>query len=388
MESTAVLVQNDYPIDELQAKLMDAREPKEVSNDTEKEAGAPKETKQKVKEAAPAVEGRKMTFRKGEQVFEIDEDAEIEFMADKRPTKLTLRDLKDRAAGDIAVKNRMHALAEEKKKVNATFVNFAKIAKDDPLGALEYISEKAKEADSEFEHNKYLEMLADQADRLGKMDEKERKAHDLEKKLAKANQDLSQKEREQNVVLRKQEILSVYPEIGDQRFDEMVDAVLENPDLLADCETESDVMDTVEHLIEETLAQRDIMQAIESIDPSEANNDELIYAISDQLKQNPDLEKEDLEEIVREVLGEPVRRSAPRVAQLERPAPKNARHREERYEDRQEAIERLSEKQRSTVPRSQLRAQGSSDFHLLMNELQKKKQEEQSQKKMSNKLRR
>ena len=71
------------------------------------------------------------------------------------------------------------------------------LSKNDPLAALEYISNKAKEADNEFEYNKYLEKLAEQAEKLGKMDERARKAHELEKKLKKAEQDLSQKERQQ-----------------------------------------------------------------------------------------------------------------------------------------------------------------------------------------------
>ena len=91
-----------------------------------------------------------MLFKKGDQSFELDDDYEIEIMADKRPTKMTLRELKDRAAGDIAVKNRMHSLAEEKKRVQSTFKRFAEMAKNDPLGALEFISSKAKEADSGF----------------------------------------------------------------------------------------------------------------------------------------------------------------------------------------------------------------------------------------------
>jgi hypothetical protein len=40
---------------------------------------------------------KKYVFKKGDQSFELDDDYEIEFMADKRPTKLTLRELKDRA---------------------------------------------------------------------------------------------------------------------------------------------------------------------------------------------------------------------------------------------------------------------------------------------------
>ena len=51
---------------------------------------------------------------------------------------------------------------------------------------MEFISNKAKESDSEFEYSHYIEKLAEQAEKLGQMDEKERKAFELEKKLAKA----------------------------------------------------------------------------------------------------------------------------------------------------------------------------------------------------------
>lgn len=68
-------------------------------------------------ETKEAPQLKKYAFRKGDSVFELDDDYEIEFMADKKPTKLTLRELKDRAAGDIAIKNRMHSLAEEKKEL-------------------------------------------------------------------------------------------------------------------------------------------------------------------------------------------------------------------------------------------------------------------------------
>ncbi len=126
------------------------------------------------RETAPP--NKKFIFKKGDQSYELDDDFELEIMADKRLTKMTLRELNDRAAGDVAVKNRMHSLAEEKKKVQATFREFTDLAKTDPLGALEFISNKAKETDSEFEYNKYIEKLADHAEKLGRMDEKDRKA--------------------------------------------------------------------------------------------------------------------------------------------------------------------------------------------------------------------
>ena len=56
-------------------------------------------------------------------------------------------------------------------------------AKKDPLAALEFISRKVNETDSEFQYNKYLEKLAEQAEKLGQMTEEQRKAWELEKNI-------------------------------------------------------------------------------------------------------------------------------------------------------------------------------------------------------------
>jgi hypothetical protein len=325
------------------------------------------ETSEDIRDKAPAKESKKehvnsakkYIFRKGDQALELDDDYEIEFVADKRPTKLTLRELKDRAAGDIAVKNRMHSLAEEKKRVQTTFKQFADLAKTDPLAALEFISNRAKESDSEFEYSKYIEKLAEQAEKLGQMDEKERKAWELEKKLAKAEQDLSHKERSEAVVLRKQELLGTYPEIGDSQFGQMVDAVLQNEDLLEGLETEHDVMDKVEDLIVETLTQRDIMTVIREINPSYLNDNALIFSLSDQLKQNPDLDEEDVRDIIGQIIG---------------PAPRT-QSRPTVQSNRQRDIQTLSSKARQSNTVSNMKNQNADPFDLLKQQLMERKKE-------------
>ena len=298
---------------------------------------------------------KKYVFRKGDQSVELDDDFELEFMADKRPTKLKLRDLKDRAAGDIAVKNRMHSLAEEKKRVQSTFKQFSDLAKTDPLAALEFISKKANESDNEFEYSKYLEKLAEQAEKLGQMDEKDRKAWELEKKLQKAEQDLSHKERTEAVVLRKQELLADYPEIGDQQFSQMVDAVLNNDELLDGAESEHDVMDRVEELIQETLTQRDIMSVIKEINPDHLGDNTLIFSLSDQLRQNPDLDEEDVRDIVRALIA-PAQRSRPVQS------------------DRQRDIQTLSSKARQNSV-GNVRTQSAEPYDILKQQLMERKQE-------------
>ena len=350
-EATTVEMDRDGFAD-LQDQLLNSKAAKAETTEDIRQKAPTKEAK---KEVVPA---KKYVFKKGDQTFEIDEDYELEIMADKRPTKLTLRELKDRAAGDIAVKNRMHSLAEEKKRVQSTFKEFADLAKKDPLAALEFISKKANESDSEFEYSKYIEKLAEQAEKLGQMDEKERKAWELQKKLDKAEQDLSRKERTEAVVLRKQEMLADYPEIGDSQFGQMVDAVLSNEELIEDCKDEHDVMNKVEELIQETLTQKDILTVIQEINPAHLQDNQLIFTLSDQIRQNPDLDEEDIRDIIRDLIGkEKVQRQAPVQTERERD------------------FRTLSQKARQATPESSYRTQNADPFDLLKQQLLERKQE-------------
>lgn len=345
--ATAVEFLPNAEVNEMMQQIVSQRSAKPESDSEEGSATA---------DAAPLPPAvKKFAFLKGDQKFEVDEDAEIEMMADKQAVKLTLKQLKERAAGEIAVKNRMHSLAEEKKKVQGTFKEFARLSKNDPLGALEYIAKLANEADSEFAYEAYLGKLAEQAENIGKMTPEERKLWEREKKLSKAEQDLSQKERETNVALRKQEILERYPEIGDQDFGRMVDAVLENPALAKGIETEEQLLETTEELIAESLTQAAIKKAFVEVDPSFALDDETVFAISEQLKNNPDFDEEDLNDIVKEIVGF---QEAPK----EDPKLK-------------EAQIALSKRHRAQTPKSQVPYSGASDYDILMHQLMEQKKQ-------------
>jgi hypothetical protein len=337
----------------LQDQLLNPKQ--EVSSDIREKSKLERSATEN--EKTPRSSNKKFVLSRGDDKFELDDDYEIEFMADKKPTKLTLRELKERAAGDIAIKNRMHSLAEEKKRVSSTFKEFTTLAKRDPLAALEYISNKAKETDSDFEYAKYIEKLAEQAEKLGQMDEQQRKTYELEKKLAKTEENLSQQERQQAVVLRKQEMLSTYPEIGDSQFGQMVDAVLKNDDFLDEFSNESDVMDRVEELIQETLTQRDIMTVIRDINPKYMNDNELIFSLSDQLRQNPDLDEEDVRDIVRELIAPEER--------IQRPI----------SDQRQKDVRTLSSKARQAAPMSSIKRQNAEPFDILKEQLMSRKKE-------------
>ena len=153
-------------------------------------------------------------------------------------------------------------------------------------------------------------------------------------------------------------MLSDYPEIGDSEFGQMVDAVLSNEDLLDGLTNEQDVMDKVEELIQETLTQRDIMSVIREINPSHLNDNALIFSISDQLKQNPDFDEEDVRDIIRELVGPPKAIKPPTKS-------------DERARD----IRTLSSKQRQAMPVDALKQQDASPYALLEQQLLERKQE-------------
>ncbi len=289
---------------------------------------------------------KRSSFRKGERSFDIDDDAEIEFMADKNPVKMKLSELKDRAAGDVAIKNRLHSLAEEKKKVQGTLKEFSKIAEKDPLKALEFISKQVNEAGTEFEYDKYLNALANQAEKLARMDEKERRAHQAEKRLEEVEGDLSQREVE-DLVRHSAQASRERLGIGESQFNQAARMVMENSVLMESIETDEEFFGTVEEMVVKAQQQKRVEQAISKVDPSEINNSDLIIELAEIVEDLlPDGTDSDIQEIVAEVLK-------PKI--------------------KGKVEQRLSDRQRTSMPIEDLRSQGASDFHLLVEQLKEKR---------------
>ena len=308
----------------------------------------PAETETKVENTNNQTpESKKFTFRKGDQTFDLDEDAELEMMADKVPMKLTLKELKDRAAGDIAVKNRMHQLAEEKKKVQSTLRDFTKLAKENPLKALEYISNKAKEADSSFEYDSYLKALADQAETLSNMSEPERQNKKLEEKLKETERDLSQAKQVQNIRDRGALIMEETG-IGESQFGELVQQVLASDNLMDGIENETQLMDVVQSFAHEVRAQQYVYQITKAVDKDLANDSQFLFYMSDVVQNNPEFDESDIRDMITDYLTP---------------------------EKKKQAEMRLSSKQRGSPSNSpsQVKVQNMTDYELLVHQLQERK---------------
>ena len=350
---TALMQENKTDLDSLANQLLENR------NTTQKlpEASIAKEDiqpvpKEDLEDSSEPKETKKFQFKKGEQVFEVDEDAEIEMMADKNPVRLKLSELRDRAAGDIAIKNRMHSLAEEKKKVQATFKEFSSIAKNDPLKALEYISNKANEADSEFAYEKYLGALAKQAEALASMDEKDRKAFMAEKKLQEVEEDLSLARQEAFVAREKQGLMEKFG-VTESQFNYIADGILGNSEIMSEVRDDHDFMDKVRDVLKEANSQKKAQEIIKGIDPKLSKDESLIFEISDLMHDNPDFNEADIAEIVQGAIS---------------------------INSKKQAEMRLSAKQRSSSSMEDIRMQGASEYSLLAEQLLEEKEKRKNNK--------
>lgn len=281
--------------------------PKEIAKESVIESD--QEIKEPVKEAGSAVEKEqerpknvgRLAFKKGEQVWEIDDDAEIELVADKKTTKLTARQMRDAASGDVAIRSRMRELAEAKKSVDAIFKDFSRLSKEDPLKALERMIEKAQEADPDLTYDSFLQALADQAAKLSEMDEKDRKNWDLERKLQEKQKILEEKDKISKLEEKAQSLMAETG-INSDQFQAYADALLQDPVLAKQITSEEDLIDRVGELVEEIGAQHAAEAALRKVHPSLPPQDPLIFELASVLKQNPDFTPKDVEDIASYVL--------------------------------------------------------------------------------------
>ncbi len=240
-------------------------------------------------------------FQKGDKNWDVDDDAEFEFMADKRPIKMTLKEMRDAAAGGIAVRNRMRQVADERKALSEPFKDFSRIAKDDPLGALQKMFGAIQTVDPDADFNEFISDLARQAQTVAHMEPNARKAYQLEKQLKEKDERLSEADQLQNLAELKQELMeSGLPEAKIYEYGQQI---LNHPVLSQSVETEEDLMERIADLAEEVDAQKASFEALRKHQPAMSARDPLVFELSNLLRANPDFDQQDLDDIASEVMG-------------------------------------------------------------------------------------
>lgn len=251
-----------------------------------------------------------LVFRRGDEVFEVPEDAEIELVADKGKNKLLAKEMRDATSGSVAVRNRMRELAEQKKQITSVFKDFAKESKNDPMRALEKFIQKVAETDegSDLSYSGYLEALSEQARKLSEMSETELEAMKLKKDLEETKEVLNQKEYLAKI---NQKATSLMRETGidEVQLEHLSNQILSNEAIAQTVTNPEELLDRVGELVTEIGAQQACEKALRKFNADLSPRDPVIRELSRHLKANPDWEPEDLEEVAREISGYSKRKS-------------------------------------------------------------------------------
>ena len=251
----------------------------------------------------PEEERASFKFVLGDEVFEVAEDAEFELKADGKPIKMTLKEMRDAAAGGVAVRNRMRQLAEEKKRLHDPYKNFIKFAEDDPFLALKKIFSVIKQVEPKADMNKFLVGLGKQAQNMAKLSPSERKAYELERELEETRDNLTESERIAKIQRRQQEIIEEYG-FPEEKILQFGKQILDDPVISKSVQNEDELFDRIEELADEVQRQQAVVAALHKYDPKIKHNDPLVFELSALLEKNPDFHEGDLDDIAERLLKE------------------------------------------------------------------------------------
>lgn len=294
---------------------------------------------------------KKIRFQKGEKVWDIDEDAIAEFKADKSMRKLSAKEMRDKASGEIAIENRMKDLAEKKKETETLVKNFNKLSKTDPLRAIELLIEHASKVDPEMKFDKFINDLAKQGESLESMTDSERKAWELERKLQQKEQIIKEKESTDKFISLRDDFVE-QTGITHEHFDQMAEVILNDEFLSKSIKNEDDLLKAVDNFNYEVAAQNTAYAAIKHVQPDIASDDPVIMEMAELLKKNPEWTPEDVMEVVEGVFGESRKGKAAKI---------------------------LSRKQRSVVSDEDFEDANLSDFEYLKRKIEKDRLNKQKQ---------
>lgn len=339
--------------DAIQKRETDAVHVRQASDGGEEVGGGVEEEQ----DTADSEKREFLSFFKGEERFDVDPEALFEFKADGKTHKMTLKELRDAAAGGVAVRNRMRQLSEQKKDLLQPYENFSRKAKENPLSALKTLFSAAQRVDKSLDFNVFISDLTAQAKRIRDMAPAERKSFELEERLREREEAYD----EQEQTLRLQELkneLAAETGLSDEKIYIYGQNILKDPILSQTIKTEEDLITRIGDLAEEIELQQASVEALHKINPKISPRDPLVFELSRVLRQNPDFDEKDLEDLAREVLG---------------------------VVHKSNAAQKLSKKQRSSViARSQQQQARATDyskmtpFEALKAQIEAKKQQEKN----------
>lgn len=251
-------------------------------------------------------------FQKGKTHYDIDPDAEIEFNADGKQVKMSLKQLRDAAAGGVAVRNRMRQLSEQKKAMLDPFVEAGNKAMDDPLGALKSMFSVVKKVNPKLDFKQFMQGLGKQAQSLSKMAPSERESYELKQQLEEEKQRSNKALNEAKMQRLSSELMSETG-LSEEKIYQFGDEILKNPVLKNSIKDEEDLFTRIADLAEEVELQQASFDALKKFNSKITARDPLVFELSKVLRQNPDFDERDLLDIAKGVVTNATRSDAARV---------------------------------------------------------------------------
>lgn len=251
-------------------------------------------------------------FQKGDESIEVDQDAVLEFKADGKPVKMTLKELRDAAAGGVAVRNRMRQLSEQKKQLLDPFVNAGKKAMENPMAALKQMFSIVQKVNPNLNFKDFLQGLGKQAQSLSKMAPSERESFELKQELEEERERSSKVMNEAKIQKLSMELMEETGLSEDKLF-HYGQEILSNPVLKDTIKDEEDLFTRIGDLAEEVELQQASFDALRKFNPKVTPRDPLVFELSKVLRQNPDFDERDLLDLARGVINTVQKNDAARV---------------------------------------------------------------------------
>lgn len=296
-------------LEDTKSKKESKKEPKEDDS-----SGIEEKIEENSKESSPDEEVKKISAKYGEDVLDIPSNALIPHKVDGEPVEIPLQELLNNYSGKQAWDKRFSELDVERKEYQKErdlverYVNdFAKLAAgDDKMAAMEYLAEFAGVNPVEF-RRQLREQVLEKYGTYSQMSEIERKALDQEEELSyhrKLQESENSKAEEQKAVQELQNRLDAIQETHNISEDELKAAYDE---LSGDYDGEI-TPEVLEKYVVNRNAWFSAKSAVSEVAPELIEQEGFVEDIADIVLSNPDLDADDIAEIISEFAGSPQKR--------------------------------------------------------------------------------
>ena len=315
-EAPTVVVRGGASFDDMESIEVKEEAPKEETKPVIEESVP--ETKKEEKET-PKKESKKIKGKLGDSELEFDLETMVPVIIDGKEEMVPLSEIRNGYSGTKAVAKRFSEVDAQKKafikekqelenkyKPIETNLNTLKqkLDSESPYEAVEYLLENMGKDAYDFKYNKLLPSMMDEVTQLLQMDEVSREAYVLKKENEYIKKGLESKANQSKEEASRMELLTKVDKMREAQGLSEEDFVNAHDELanrgVKELSPEK-VIGFASNLKLVTKAH----DYVSEIDPSKAENDDVIRGVAEVLKGNPDMTKEEIQSELKKYWGLP-----------------------------------------------------------------------------------